>query len=126
MRYLAEEQITVINRDVVDRLRVKKADSFQVLSHSKLRKIVEEHRRASGDGTDKAAVLFRGLLQEHAFASANRRTAIVSLITFARMNRLGIVFHYEPRVIQGIREGFYSDEEISEWIRGGEMRGFKR
>ena len=126
MRYLLEQQIILLNKKAVSVLRVKKADSFKVLSYAKLKSVVASYKKASGDVLDKSVILLKGLLQEHVFASANRRTAIVALITFTKLNGVGIVLHFEPRVIQGIREGYYSDEEIKQWLQGCEIHEFKR
>jgi len=32
----------------------------------------------------------------------------------------------QSRIMLGIREGFYSDKEIKEWIKNGKIRKFKR
>lgn len=32
----------------------------------------------------------------------------------------------QASVMRGIREGYYTEEEIKEWIKNGEIRAFKR
>ena len=33
---------------------------------------------------------------------------------------------FNPKVLQGVRESYYSDKEIKDWLMGGEIREFKR
>ena len=77
-QYLTTDQIAAINRKVLADVKVKKADSFKVLSHLKITKLLENVETAEGDIYDKAIVLLKGLAQEHPFASGNRRTAMLS------------------------------------------------
>ena len=83
--------------------------------------------KKKGDGlVDKAVVLLKGVAQEHPFASGNRRTAVVAAIKFLRMNGQSVSLEHNPKILQGIRENYYSDKEIHDWLVGGEMREFKR
>jgi prophage maintenance system killer protein len=63
------------------------------------------------------------------FASGNRRTAFLATKYMLSRNkaRLGIKdIENQAKVMQGIREDFYSDDEIKEWIKDGKIRKFER
>lgn len=124
--YLTDDEVIAINKEVLASIKVKKADSFKVLSHSKLNKVLERITKAPGDAYDKAVALLKGLIQEHAFASGNRRTAMVATIRFLRMNDETPSVKNDAKILQGVRESYYSDSEIKQWLKGGDMREFKR
>ena len=126
LRYLTCDEIIAINRESLKALKVKKADSFKVLSHAKISKVVEQVQQAAGDVYDKAAILLKGLAQEHPFASGNRRTAMLAAIRFLRMNGCEPNVKEDAEILQGIRENYYSDGEIKSWLKGGELREFRR
>ena len=94
-----------------------------------MKQVLNSCRNMEGDIFGKAAVLLRGLVQAHAFASGNRRTAFLVTKYFLVMNnrRLGVRDNPEnANVLLGIREHYYSDDEIREWIQHGEIKEFKR
>ncbi len=126
VKYLSEDETIAINKEVLQNVKVKKADKFDVLSRLKLSKVLESAKTKEGDVLDKAIVLLKGLAQEHPFASGNRRMAIVAAIKFLELNGLKANFEHNPKTLQGIRENFYTEKEIREWLSGGEMREFKR
>jgi prophage maintenance system killer protein len=73
--------------------------------------------------------LLKGIVQEHPFASGNRRTAFVVAKDFLRANSRKTGIKNDPddsNALQGIRERFYSDAEIKEWILNGKIRTFNR
>ncbi|MFT4249958.1 MAG: Fic family protein [Candidatus Woesearchaeota archaeon] len=77
----------------------------------------------------KAAVLLRELVCAHAFASGNRRTAFITVMNFVLQNKQTFNISDTPsnaRVLTGIREKYYSDEEIRDWIQHGKIREFTR
>lgn len=47
---------------------------------------------------------------------------------FLEKNNLGISIEDpgQARVLQGIREEYYSDEEIKDWLKKGKIRDFRR
>ena len=124
--YLTAEEVIAINKETLATIRVKKADSFKVLSVLKINSVLESAETAVGGVYDKAVVLLKGLVQEHPFASANRRTALLSTVRFLRMNGLEPKIKEEAKILQGVRENYYSDAEIKKWLKGGEAREFKR
>jgi len=110
-------------------IKVKKADQPKVLSHVRIMEVVKACQDKEGDIYDKAVVLLKGLVQKHPFASGNRRTAFIAVKDFVLSNNSKFDIKDDPsyaRVMQGVREDYYSDEELKEWIKNGKIREFKR
>lgn len=126
VEYLTVEHLIEINKEVLKEVKVKKADSFKVLSLLKLRRLTEDVEAANGDLYDKAVVLLKGLIQYHPFASGNRRASVVAVLEFLKRNGEEIKLSLNPKVLQGIRESYYTDKEIKDWLIGGDIRDFKR
>ncbi len=127
--YPSVEQIVEINKAVLSFVRVRKADKAAVLSYQKLLDSLEVCTTKEGDVYDKAVVLLQALIQKHPFASGNRRTAFVVMADFLAQNGFQLGIKDDPsqaKVMQGVREGFYTSEEIKEWIRCGKIKPFKR
>jgi len=69
------------------------------------------------------------LIKSHAFASGNRRTAFVVVKYFLLENKGKFKIEDDPsnaKVMQGIRENHYSNDEIKEWIKNGKIKKFQR
>jgi death-on-curing family protein len=126
MRYLTAVQLAETNRTVLKEIKVKKADSYRVLSRSALDEIVEKMETEGSDVYEKAAILLVDLTRRHPFASAVRRTAYAAAKLFLEANGEQIHVKYEPKVLQGVRERFYSGDEIVNWLKGNEIRKFVR
>lgn len=129
INYPTPEKIIEYNLLVLKLIKVKKADEAKVLSKAKIIEIVMECENYEGDVHDKAACLLKGLIQKHPFASGNRRTAFIVVKEFLFVNHAKFHVKDEPhyaKVMQGIRENFYTAEEIKEWIKNGQIREFKR
>ena len=127
--YPTPERIVEYNLLALNIIKVRKADKADVLSHTKLLGAVEDCKNSRGDVYDKAVILLKGLIQKHPFASGNRRTAFIVTKEFLLKNHKKFVVPDNPkqaRTMQGIREDYYSDEEIKEWIKNGKIREFKR
>ena len=127
--YPVAEQIIEYNVIALEVLRVKKADTPKVLSHQKIAEVINNCRQTEGDIYDKAVALLIGLVRKHPFASGNRRTAFIATKDFLLNNRVTFGIKDDPyyaRVMLGIRENFYSEEEIKEWICHGKIREFRR
>ena len=110
-------------------IKAKKADKAEVLKHSVLSSVINQMENKEGDVYDKATVLLKGLIQGHPFASGNRRTAFIVTKDFILKNkgRFGIADNVsDARVMQGIRENYYSESEIKEWLKNGKIRKFER
>jgi len=110
-------------------IRVKKADQPKVLNQARLFDIVKGCKETEGDVYDKAMFLFKNLIKQHPFASGNRRTAFISTKAFLLENKQNFNIKSDPeqaKIMLGIREGYYTDEEIKEWIKHGKIKPFKR
>lgn len=127
--YPSVEKIIEFNLLSLSVIKVKKSDSSRVLSRAKISAVLGICKESRGDLFDKAVVLLKGLVQAHAFASGNRRTAFLVMKYFLVLNnqRTGVEDKPEnAKVLLGIRENYYSDREIKEWIKYGKIREFKR
>ncbi len=127
--YPTVEKIIKLNALVLTVIKVKKADKPTVLSKQKIEEAIEDCKNKEGDVYDKAVVLVQGLIQKHSFASGNRRTAFIATKDFLFHNNHTFNVKDDPsqaRVMTGIREHFYTHEEIKEWIKHGKIKEFKR
>ncbi len=129
LMYPSPERIVEYNILALELIKVRKADRPKVLNLPALRSVLDDCESAQGDVYDKAVVLLRGLVQKHPFASGNRRTAFIAAKDFLLRNNAKFGVKDDPgyaRVMQGIRENFYSEDEIKEWIKHGKIREFTR
>lgn len=127
--YLSAERIIELNIFAITIIKAKKADSAKVLSETKLRQVIDDYQKCQGDVYSKAVVLLKGIIQKHPFASGNRRTAFLAAkISLAENKaRFGVKDDSaSARVLQGIRESYYNDEEIRRWLQDGTIREFIR
>lgn len=127
--YPSVEKVIEFNLLSLHVIKAKKADSHKVLSQAKVSAVLEACRNHQGNVFEKAVVLLNGLVQAHAFASGNRRTGFLVMKYFLVMNNQKLKVEDNPenaKVLLGIRERFYSDTEIKEWIMHGKIRQFKR
>ncbi|TLY13687.1 MAG: type II toxin-antitoxin system death-on-curing family toxin [Thaumarchaeota archaeon] len=105
---------------------MKKADQHKILSTKALEIALAKARAEKGDLYDKAAVLLIELVRGHAFASGVRRTAYSATISFLRTNGENPVVPHDPKVLTGMRERFYTKQEVKSWLRGNAIRPFRR
>lgn len=124
--YLTAQQFIEINKTVLQEIRVKKADSHKVLNRAAIGEIVERVTTEGDSIHEKAAILLIELTQRHPFASGVRRTAYVAGKLFLEANGEEVHVKYDPKVMQGVRERFYSRSEVVRWLKGHEIREFKR
>ena len=129
INYQTAEKIIEFNVLALIIIKAKKADSAEVLSKSKILMLLDECETKEGDIYDKALVLLKGIIQKHPFASGNRRTAFIVTKEFLIINQKEFNIEDDPiqaRAMQGIRENYYTNNEIKEWIKNGKIREFKR
>src|SRR3989338_10207061 len=128
VQYPTVEDIISLNAKVISEIKVKKAYRHEVLSEHKISKVLEGVQNEKGDLYDKAVVLFKGLIQNHPFGSGNRRTAFVAVENFLLYNGENPKVNKDENasILQGIREGYYPDAEIKNWLKGGKIHEFKR
>lgn len=127
--YPAPDRIISYNKRAITEFRVKRADKHQVLSAVKIYRIVRDCEEWEGDIYDKAVLLLRKITQEHAFASGNRRTAVLVVKEFLTLNYCSLNIPDDPRnsrVLQGVREGFYTHRELKRWLQHGKIKPFHR
>jgi|SRR3989344_6336170 len=127
--YPSIEKIVEYNILALELIKVKKADSPKVLSTVKIIEVIKECQNNQGDIYDKAVILLKGLVQKHPFASGNRRTAFIVTKEFVLSNNQKFKIEDDPnyaRALQGVRENYYTDEEIKEWIKNGKIKKFTR
>ncbi len=127
--YPTPEQIIEYNILALELIKVKKADAPKVLSRSKIVEVIKECEEKEGDIYDKAVVLLKGLVQKHPFASGNRRTAFIVTKEFILSNNQKFKIEDDPhyaKTLLGLRENYYSDEEIKQWIKNGKIKKFER
>ncbi len=129
MKYPSVQKIIEFNVLALNLIKAKKADKPELKSRQKLVGVLEECKKSHGDVFDKSVILLKGLVQKHAFASGNRCTAFLAVKYFLLENKA----NFEPKtdslqakVLLGIRENYYSDEEIKEWLKHGKIKEFVR
>jgi death-on-curing protein len=129
VEYLDSEKVIEFNFLALTAIRAKKADQPKVLSKAKIEAVLNKCIGIEGDVFDKATVLLEGLVKAHAFDSGNRRTAFITMKYFLVINNKNTKIGDNPansRIMLGIRESYYSHEEIKGWIKNGEIKEFKR
>lgn len=127
--YLTAQEIIEFNVLSLSLIKTKKADKSEVLSYMKIQEIVSDCESAEGDIYDKAVNLLKNAIKKHAFASGNRRTAFIITKHFLLLNEAEFNIRDEveyAKIMTGIRENYYSDDEIKNWIKDGQIREFKR
>ena len=73
-------------------------------------------------------MLLTELVQNHPFESGNRRTAFITVLDFLEVNKIKVNLNTKEveNVLRGIRERFYNLKEITNWLKGEDIREFKR
>jgi death-on-curing protein len=125
-KYLSLHEIIEVNKNVLKGVRVKRADSHRVSSRQKIEDALRKVQAEDGDSYSKAAVLLIQLTKAHAFDSGNRRTAYAATKLFLEANGKTLDIEVEPKVLTGIREGFYQTKEVVEWLKGNGIKAFVR
>ena len=126
IRYLTSDEVIDINKSVLKEIRVKRGDSHRVASHQKIEDALSKAQAEEGEVHLKAAVLLIQLTKAHAFDSGNRRTAYAATKLFLEANGLSLNIEVEPKILTGVREGFYQTKEVAEWLKGHGIRAFVR
>lgn len=129
MEHLTEKEIIEYNKLALKSIKVKKADKHEILNEYAISHIVAQCKAMEGDAYDEATCLLKNLIQKHPFASGNRRTAFIATMGFLERNSLKLNVEdseKQVRVLQGIRENYYTDEEVKEWLKKGKIREFVR
>ncbi|MBI5355013.1 MAG: type II toxin-antitoxin system death-on-curing family toxin [Candidatus Aenigmarchaeota archaeon] len=128
IKYPTADEITEANRRVLAEIKEKKGDRHGLVDvgRKRIETVLDDAILGRGDIYDKAAIILRGLIKKHPFVSGNRRTAFTVTEAFLELNGEHPLVIHDSEVLQGIREEFYSLDEIKHWLKGGKIREFKR
>jgi len=127
--YPTVEEIQYNNTIAIEMFRRNKHDQAKIISVSFIQKVIEAVKVVPGDLYDKAALLLLELTRIHAFESGNKRTAFLTTKKFVITNgeRFKILdTESNVKIMIGIRENYYIQKEIKEWIKYGKIKAFKR
>ncbi len=127
--YPTVEEIQYNNVIAIEMFRRSKHDQAKTISVSYIQKVIDLVKGEPGDIYDKAATLLFELTRIHAFESGNKRTAFLTTKKFVITN--GERFRIPDkesnvRIMIGIRENYYTQKEIKEWIKHGKIKTFTR
>jgi len=127
--YPSIDEIQYNNTIAIEMFRRSKQDRAKTICVSYIKKAIDKTKMNKGDIYDKAARLLIELTRIHAFESGNKRTAFLSTKKFVLKNqgKFNITDTINNvKVMIGIREGYYSQKEIKEWIMNGKIKKFER
>jgi len=129
IKYPTIDDLIFINKRIIETTKVTKAEKHGLLANVKvLENIIKEVEKTKGSIYNKATVLLTELVQKHPFESGNRRTAFIATLDFLEVNKVKVNLNTGKveNILRGTREGFYNLKEISNWLKGGDIREFKR
>jgi len=119
-KYPRVNQIISYNKLILNHFKVKRKDSHQVLSKSKIGSAIQSARVKRGDVEDKAAVLMRRLSLGHPFSAGNRRTAYFSANKMIGLNKGYLLAKKRDKQVELQRKIRYrkiDDKGIAKWLR---------
>ena len=127
--YPTVEEIQYNNTIAIEMFRRSKHDQAKTISVAYIQKIIDSIKLDPSDIYDKAATFLFELTRIHAFESGNKRTAFLTTKKFVITN--GEKFKIPDKesnvkIMIGIRENYYTQKEIKEWIKHGKIKAFKR
>ncbi len=125
--YPSASVLISLNDVILQEVNVSRHDRHDVWRPEGIQEAIEKSRSQSGDIYDKATTLLVELQGSHPFKSGNKRTAFAAASIFLTENGKATSMKGDiSKTMQGIREGFYTHEEIKSWLKGNEIREFKR
>ena len=127
--YPTVEEIQYNNTIAIEMFRKSKQDKAKTISISYLQKSIDKIKMNPGDIYDKAALLLIELTQMHAFESGNKRTAFLTTKKFVIKNQGKFNIPdtiNNVKIMIGIKEKYYTQKEIKEWIINGKIKKFER
>ena len=124
------QEITDINKLVLQEIPVSKHDKFGLFKEEKVMKaIIRKAKNTKDDAYDKATTLLIELVRQHPFRAGNRRTAyaVAESFLFHNLDKAPLMDTTKrDTVLNGIRENYYTRKEIKKWLKGGKIREFKK
>ena len=128
------DAFVALNREILEKYPVKRGDRHDVMSPLKVVGLAQKVETTPGDLYDKATVLLSSSIGAHAFASGNKRTAFFMTRAFLELNAGAFAVgdlseddgERNRKTLTGIREGFYTHEEIKRWLQDGTIKDFER
>ena len=127
--YPTVDEIQYYNTIAIEMFRKSKRDQAKTISVSYIQKAIDKTKMNPGDIYEKAARLLIELTRIHAFESGNKRTAFLTTKKFVLKNEGKFNIKdtiNNVKVMIGIRENYYSQNEIKEWIMNGKIKKFER
>ncbi len=120
--YPSPDVVKYIN-EVVNLMSARRADKHKLLRPEEYTEaVMNEAKGMKGDVYEKCAVILRGLITAHGFASGNKRTAFIVSAYFLKKNGGKVKFRdfgKAEKVLKNVR--LYNLKEISGWLRTGEI-----
>ena len=129
LNYPTVEEIQYFNTITIEMFRRSKHDEAKTINVSYIEKAIEKVKNKQGNLYEKAAVMLYELTRIHAFESGNKRTAFLTTKKFVIKNegKFNIPdLTDNVKVMIGIRENYYSLNQIKEWIKNGKIKEFRR
>ena len=129
MHFFKWPKVMYYNTIAIEMFRKSKRDQAKTISVSYIQRAIDKTKMNPGDIYDKAARLLYELTRIHAFESGNKRTAFLSTKKFVLKNegKFNIPDTINNvKVMIGIRENYYSQNEIKEWVMNGKIKKFER
>jgi len=129
LNYPTVEEIQYFNTIAIEMFRKSKHDEAKTINVSYIEKAIEKVKNKRGNIYDKAALMLFELTCIHAFESGNKRTAFLTTKKFVIKNegKFNIPdLINNVKVMIGIRENYYTLNEIKEWIENGKIKKFRR
>ena len=123
------EEIQYYNTIAIEMFRKSKNDEAKTINVSYIDKAIEKVKNKKGNLYDKAALMLYELTLIHAFESGNKRTAFLTTKKYVLNNegKFNIPdLTNNVKVMIGIRENYYTLNEIKEWIKNGKIKEFRR
>ena len=127
--YPTIDEIKYYNTIAIEMFRKTKHDRAITIEDAFILKAIKAVKSKEGTIYDKAAILLLKLTQAHAFESGNKRTAFLSTKRFVLMNnsKFNIPDSTDNvKIMIGIRENYYTEEELRMWIKHGKIKEFRR
>jgi len=119
-RYPSVDNAKEANKEAVENFRATKAERFEVLSESRIKRAINQCKKRSGTSEEKAACLLKSFSRQHPFGSANRRTGYLLMNQFLFKNE-GYSFAKKKKttspLFKELRRRNVKEKEIIAWLK---------